>query len=158
LLDASRPATAQLVPTSRVLRTTLAAAQPTLADLATTVRSTPRDIAAVTPLLRVAKPTLTTLNPLLRDVLPVLDLTRVYSPELAGFLSNWTDIASTYDAAGHGVRLMNSGVRPPDKVVSPDRVDPGYIDSPYVRTPGALSNEPWKDYRDSFLSGAGGSP
>jgi phospholipid/cholesterol/gamma-HCH transport system substrate-binding protein len=155
LLDASKPATAQLVPTSRLLRTTLAAAQPTLDDLATTVRSAPRDITALTPLLREAQPTLTTLNPLLRDVLPVLDLTRTYTPEVAGFLSNWTDIGSTYDAAGHGVRMMGSGPRPPDKVVSPDRVDPGYIDSPYLRTPGALSDEPWRDYRQSSLSPEG---
>jgi phospholipid/cholesterol/gamma-HCH transport system substrate-binding protein len=158
LLDASRPATEQLVPTSRLLRTTLDAAQPTLVDLATTVHSAPRDMQALTPLLRAATPTLKTLDPLLHDVLPVLDLTRVYTPEVAGFLSNWTDIASTYDAAGHGVRMMNSGPRPPDKVVSPDRVDPGYIDSPYLRTPGALTDEPWTDYRQSFLSQDGGKP
>jgi phospholipid/cholesterol/gamma-HCH transport system substrate-binding protein len=152
LLDASRPATAQLVPTSRVLRSTLDAAQPTLADLATTVRSAPRDIKALTPLLNQTEPTLKTLTPLLRDVLPVLDLTRTYTPEVAGFLSNWTDIASTYDAAGHGVRMMGSGPRPPDKIVSPDRVDPGYIESPYLRTPGALADEAWKDYSKSSLS------
>jgi hypothetical protein len=75
---------------------------------------------------------------------------------VSGFLSNWTNIASTYDAAGHGVRLMNSGVRPPDRVVSPDRADPGYIDSPYLRTPGALANTPWTDNGASFLSGNGG--
>jgi phospholipid/cholesterol/gamma-HCH transport system substrate-binding protein len=152
LMDASRPAVAQLVPTSRVLEPTLTAAQPTLADLAATVHSAPRDLKALTPLLREAAPTLTTLGPLLHDVLPVLDLTRVYTPELAGFLSNWTDIASTYDAAGHGVRMMNTAARPPDKVASPDRADAGYIDSPYVRTPGALADEPWSDYRKSFLS------
>jgi phospholipid/cholesterol/gamma-HCH transport system substrate-binding protein len=155
LLDASRPATKQLVPTSRLLRTTLAAAQPTLADVATTVHSAPRDVRALTPLLQATKPALTTLSPMLHDGLPILDLARVYTPELAGFLSNWSDIASTYDAAGHGVRMMSSGPRPPDKVVSPDRVDPGYIDSPYLRTPGALTDEPWKDFRKSFLSGGG---
>jgi len=155
LLDASTPVTKQLVPTSRLLETTLTAAQPTLGDLAATVRSAPRDLESLKPLLREAEPTLTTLAPFLKDLLPVLDLTRVYTPELAGFLSNWTDIASTYDAAGHAVRLMNSGVRPPDKIVSSDRVDPGYIESPYIRTPGALANQPWKDYRDSFLSAGG---
>jgi hypothetical protein len=56
------------------------------------------------------------------------------------------------------VRMMGSGPRPPDKVVSPDRVDPGYIDSPYLRTPGALTDEPWKNYSDSLLSAGGGSP
>jgi phospholipid/cholesterol/gamma-HCH transport system substrate-binding protein len=152
LLDASRPAADQLLPTSRLLRSTLTAAQPALGDLATTVHSAPRDLTALTPLLKETSPTLTTLGPLLRDVLPVLDLTRAYTPEVAGFLTNWTDIASTYDAAGHGVRMMGAGDRPPDKVVSPDRVDPGYIDSPYLRTPGALSDEAWKDYRQSFLS------
>ena len=156
LLDASKPAVAQLEPTSRVLDRTLEAAQPTLGDLATTVRSAPRDMAALTPLLRETKPTLETLTPLLRDVLPVLDVSRVYTPEVAGFLSNWTDIGSTFDAAGHGVRMLGSGVRPPDKTVSPDTNEAGYIDSPYVRTPGSLVNEPWKDYRKSFLSEGGG--
>ena len=156
LMAASRPAAAQLGPTSKLVNTTLAAAQPALDDLAVTVRSAPRDMKALWPLLDASEPALKTLGPLLRDVLPVLDLSRVYTPEVAGFVSNWTGIASTYDAAGHGVRMMGSGVRPPDRVVSPDRNDPGYIDSPYVRTPGALTNEGWPDFAKSFLTPEGG--
>jgi phospholipid/cholesterol/gamma-HCH transport system substrate-binding protein len=152
LVGAAAPAAHELGPAARQLDPTLRAAQPTLEHLVSTLHQAPTRLRSLIPLLKIAEPTATTLAPTLRDALPALDVLRAYTPEIAGFLSNWTGIASTYDAAGNGLRIMLAGQSPTNTLRSSDSTASGYIPRPFMRTPGALVGEPWTDYTSSFLS------
>ena len=52
--------------------------------------------------------------------LPVLDSTRAYTPELAGYLANWAGFGSSYDANGHGMRLMPTTTQIPNRITALD--------------------------------------
>lgn len=152
LVDAAAPATPALVPTSRALDRALGAGTPTLVSLARTARAAPPQLRALGTLLRRVEPAMRTLTPALNEGLGALDVTRVYTPEITAFLANWSGMSVSYDASGSAIRILPAGQMPPNHEISPDTWGPGYIPAPYLRTPGALVNEPWKDFRTSYLS------
>ena len=151
LVDALAPAADQLGPTSTVLARALGEAQPALPAIDATLRSAPPQLRALQFLLGVAEPAARALAPTLARALPILDVVRVYTPELVGFLSGWSDMGSSFDIAGHGLRFATA-IIPPNKVTSPDSNQPGYIPPPFLRTPGALVGQPWTNYQTSYLS------
>jgi ABC-type transporter Mla subunit MlaD len=153
LVDAAAPATPALVPTSRVLDDALGAATPTLALLARTARAAPPQLRALGTLLGRVEPAIRTLTPALTDGLGALDVARVYTPEITAFLANWSGMSASFDASGSAIRILPAGQMPPNEEISPDRWGPGYIPPPFLRTPGSLVNEPWTDFRSSYLSG-----
>jgi len=149
LLEDLQPATARLPgvarrlrPVLRDLRPTVAELRPTLAALDELLGQTPGLLAAlesVAPQLRTAGD----------DLAPVLAHLRPYTPELAGWLSNWSSGAGNYDGNGHYLRAFaqeggtslnhNPGVLPPGVVKRPSRL------------PGEAERQPWTDAFGSEL-------
>jgi phospholipid/cholesterol/gamma-HCH transport system substrate-binding protein len=103
-------------------------------------------------LLRAAPPVLGQLTSALRTSLVILDYLRVYSPEVAGVLSNWSSMAGDYDANGHTFRILATAVPPPNIARPLTSIAPGLIPSPFIRAPGSLAGTPWDGYQQSFLS------
>ena len=83
----------------------------------------------------------------------MLDQGRVRLPDFFSFFSNWADFTSVYDANGHGARVGIVLPPAPTKVLEPDGDGAGQLKAPYLRVPGALGGEPWRDYADSFVAG-----
>jgi phospholipid/cholesterol/gamma-HCH transport system substrate-binding protein len=151
LVEALGPAAVQLRPTSTLLARTVTVGQPALASLDVTLRTAPAQLRALDMLLSVATPAARALTPTLTRVLPILDVVRVYTPELVGFLSGWSDMGSSFDVAGHGLRFATA-ILPPNRTVSANSNTPGYIPPPFLRAPGTLVGQPWTNYATSFLS------
>jgi hypothetical protein len=92
------------------------------------------------------------LAPVLRYSLPVLDYVRVYTPDIMGLIANWSGTNSTYDAAGHGARILASSAAPPTTAQPASSGAPGYLEPPFLRGPGSAGGDPWRNYASSFLS------
>ena len=111
LVDESKPATKRLAPFLRVLRPLVATARPTVRDLRVLLnRSGPNndlvDATLKTPKLeRAARPALKNSIKALRRGLPVISFIRPYAPEIIGWLRDFGQGASSYDANGHYARI-----------------------------------------------------
>ena len=111
LVNASKPATKDLAPFLRVLRPLIADARPTIADLRRLVsRSGPdNDLVDATlkmpALERAARPALANSVKALKRSQPGLEFYRPYTPDLVGWLRDFGQGASTYDANGHYARI-----------------------------------------------------
>jgi phospholipid/cholesterol/gamma-HCH transport system substrate-binding protein len=149
----AQPATEQLVPTLEQLEPTLMVARPVLLQARDLLQRSPPQLRALRPLLGAAGPFLDNLTAVLGTSQVMLDLVRVYTPELAGALANWSSMAGTYDAAGHVLRILATAAPPPNIARPLDSIAPGFLPSPYTRAPGSLAGTPWDDFQKSFLSG-----
>lgn len=132
----------RLSPVLRDLRPTVAELRPTLAALDALLGQTPGLLAAlesVAPQLGEAGEAL----------LPALAHLRPYTPEAAGWLSNWASASANYDSNGHYFRAFtqqggtsinhNPGVLPPGVVKKTTRL------------PGESEGQPWTDAHGSEL-------
>jgi ABC-type transporter Mla subunit MlaD len=153
LMRDGRPAAAELRRIAPELRDLVIDAAPALARARELVGDGPADLQRLQPLLKAARPVLDTLVPILRDTLPMANQLRAHAPDWFSFWSGWGSYASPYDANGHGARVGLVLANPPRNVITPGSGAPGRLDPPFVRTPGALQSEPWRDYADSFLEG-----
>jgi phospholipid/cholesterol/gamma-HCH transport system substrate-binding protein len=153
LLRTAAPGARELVPAARELAPALQAARPALRSARGLADGAPASLRALTPLLREARPLAGTLDPVLRRAGPMLDHARVRLPDFFSFFSNWADFTGSYDANGHGARV--GIVLPPasTRTLAPDADRAGQLAPPYLRVPGSLAGEPWRDYADSFVSG-----
>ena len=112
LVDAAKPATRDLAPFLRQLRPLTAAARPTVADLRTLIRRPGADndlIELISVQPRLAQLTSTAFPRAIRTLdraEPVVDYGRAYTPDLAGFLTKFGQVAAGYDANGHFARIM----------------------------------------------------
>lgn len=112
LVNASKPATKNLAPLLRRLRPLVQEARPTISDLRTLVSRTGADNDLIdllhkTPRLdRVASPAFRHTSTALRKSTPVLSFIRPYTPDLEGFLRDFGQGASNYDANGHYARVQ----------------------------------------------------
>lgn len=155
LVADARPGVRELRAAAPELRAALAEGRPALAEAARLTATAPADLRKLRPLLPVAQRVLGRLEPVLRQAAPVLDETRVRLPDFFSFFSNWADFTSNYDANGHAARVGIVLPSAPLNEVGPDDNGAGHLAAPFVRVPGALEGEPWRDYRSSF-AGAGG--
>jgi phospholipid/cholesterol/gamma-HCH transport system substrate-binding protein len=112
LVAASKPATKDLARFLRELRPLVADARPTIADLRTLVR---RDGAGndltdllkkAPPLERAAKPAFAHSIEALQKSTPVIKFIRPYTPDFIGWLRDFGQGASNYDANGHFARIQ----------------------------------------------------
>jgi phospholipid/cholesterol/gamma-HCH transport system substrate-binding protein len=166
LVAESKPATRRLAPLLRELRPLVRDARPTVADLRTLVNrrgpdNDATDLLRKTPQLeRVSTPAFRDTIEALDKSLPVLTFARPYTPELVGFLRNFGQGASNYDANGHYARIMPmftpfsftdnpaGGLLTPR---SPTEIVTGATTGNYARCPGAASqpnvdgSAPWRD-------------
>lgn len=112
LVAASKPATKRLEPFLAELRPLLRDARPTIADLRTLIRRPGAgndliDLLDRAPRLeRVARPALRNSTQALKDSTPVLQFVRPYSADLVGWLRDFGQGASNYDANGHFARIQ----------------------------------------------------
>ena len=112
LVDVSKPATKDLAPFLRELRPLVRAARPTIADLRRLVSRTGPDNDLVDAtrsfpgLQKVATPSLTASRQALIKTQPVLEFIRPYTPDIAGWLRDFSQGAANYDANGHFARIQ----------------------------------------------------
>lgn len=152
LVRAAAPGVDQLPVAARELSGTVDAARPVLASARALAADAPAQLTALRPLLREAAPVLERAAPVLRRLGPMLDEARVRLPDFFSFFSNWADFTANYDANGHAARV--GIVLPPagTRTLAPDATGAGQLAEPYLRTPGALEGEPWRDYEESFVA------
>lgn len=144
LLRDLRPVAARLRPVAADLRPLLADLRPALADLRPALGSA-EDLLDRTPdLLDRLGDTLPAATGTLRNYAPALRFLRPYSPELAGWMSNWASSMANYDSNGHYARgLVQAGLEAIN-------ANPGVVLGPGVAQdarplPGAASDETWTD-------------
>jgi phospholipid/cholesterol/gamma-HCH transport system substrate-binding protein len=112
LVAASKPATKDLARFLRTLRPLLQDARPTIADLNTAVHrpgaaNDLTDLLTQAPALeRAAKPSFAHSIAALQQVTPVLTFLRPYTPDFIGWLRDFGQGASNYDANGHFARIQ----------------------------------------------------
>ena len=163
-LDLLDPLVADLRPGAAALRPLAAVARPTLAELRATVplgietlRTTRAAAPEITTLLRRARPLMRDLDPALGDLAPMVGCIRPYSPEIAGFFSNWTSFTKNFDGTSHyaRVRVVQSPTsdtnKPPQRTDEFLRTAPG-TDYAGIRVPGLAAGQPW------FLPECGAGP
>ena len=166
LVAESKPATKDLAPFLRELRPLVAASRPTIRDLRTLVRrdGSDNDLTEATrkmpSLQRVATPAFRNGREALVKAQPVLEFLRPYTPDLTGWLRDFGQGASNYDANGHYARIQpifnafNFEDNPAGGVLTPippsQRFD-GLETNQLRRCPGAASqpaadgSAPWRD-------------
>jgi phospholipid/cholesterol/gamma-HCH transport system substrate-binding protein len=166
LVAESKPATRDLAPFLRELRPLVADSRPTIRDLRTLIRRDGRDNDLVEAtrklpaLQRVATPAFDNSREALVKLQPVLEFLRPYSPEFVGWLRDFGQGASNYDANGHYARIQpifnafNFNDNPAGGVLTPippsQRFD-GLETNQLRRCPGAASqpnsdgSAPWRD-------------
>ena len=112
LVAVSKPNTKRLAPMLRELRPLLERAVPTIRDLRTAIRrpGPDNDLVELTRkqprLQQVASPALQNTTKALRRSTPVLDFIRPYAPDLVGWLRDFGQTSSNYDANGHYARVQ----------------------------------------------------
>jgi phospholipid/cholesterol/gamma-HCH transport system substrate-binding protein len=157
LVDVSKPATKDLAPFLRDLRPLIAAARPTIHDLRLLVsRDGPNnDLTDATRkmprLASVAGPAFRNGTRALVKAEPVLEFARPYTPDLVGWLRDFGQGASNYDANGHFARIQpifdafSFTDNPAGGILRPvppsDRFD-GYETGVIQRCPGAATQRP----------------
>ena len=157
LVDVSKPATKDLAPFLRQLRPLVHDARPTIRDLRTLVRrdGANNDLVEATrkmpKLQRVATPAFEHGTKALQDAQPVLEFIRPYTPDFVGWVRDFGQGASNYDANGPYARIqpmfsafqladnpVNSTLIP---VAPSDRYD-GLQNGVIKRCPGAATQRP----------------
>jgi len=150
LVDESKPATKDLARFLRELRPLVADARPTIADLRNLIRRPGNgndlvELVRKAPRLeRVAKPALTNSIEAFRKTTPVLQFIRPYTADLAGWIRDFGQGASNYDANGHYARIspianlysLTNNVLNPLQNAAP--ID-GFQNGAVKRCPGAAS-------------------
>jgi len=112
LVDESKPATKELAPFFRELRPLVADARPTIADLSELISKPGKgndltDLTAMQP--RLARLTASVFPRAIRALdrsQPVIEYARQYTPDLAGWLTKFGQVAGYYDANGHYARVQ----------------------------------------------------
>ena len=112
LVDESKPATKQLAPFFQKLRPLIREARPTVKDLSGLI-SKPgsgndlTELTAAQP--RLAKLTETIFPRAIRALdrsQPVIEYARQYTPDIAGWITKFAEVAGYYDANGHYARVQ----------------------------------------------------
>ena len=167
LVAESKPATKDLAPFLRELRPLVADARPTIRDLRRLVRrnGADNDLVEATrkmpKLQRVATPAFDNGRQALVKLQPVLEFVRPYTPDITGWIRDFGQGASNYDANGHFARIQpifnafSFTDNPAGGILSPipdaNRLD-GLQTGNIKRCPGAATQPPQDGsapYRDS---------
>jgi phospholipid/cholesterol/gamma-HCH transport system substrate-binding protein len=143
LLDALRPATEKLPSVARNLRPLLADLRPAIGDLRPTLDSASELLKYTPGLLDSGSATMPEIDRTLGGLGPALAYLRPYTPELAGFLTNWNSANANYDRNGHYARIyVTAGAE--NANVNPGVLPPGTTKN-LSPLPGELVGQPWTD-------------
>ena len=169
LVNTSKPVAPKLAPFFRQLRPLVNAAIPTIADLRKVVRQSgpdndSTDLLRKTPRLqRIATPTFRNAITALKKAQPVIEFIRPYTPDFVGWLRDFGQGASNYDANGHFARVAPQFnayqfndtpvplITPQDPSQRLNSDIPGYFTPAPRRCPGTASqppadgSAPWRD-------------
>lgn len=125
-----------LKPLMTDLRPAIAQLRPTLSSLASLLRYTPS-------LMDSGSATFPAANSALRTLTPALDFLRPYTPEVAGWASNWGSANGGYDANGHyGRFFVQAGLESAN--INPGITGPG-VTQTLTPAPGSPVGQPWVD-------------
>lgn len=142
LLRDLRPATKQLPRVARNLSPVLTQLRPTVADLKPTLVSA-RTLLRHTPdLLDSAHATLPGANEAITTVQPAVTFLRPYTPELTGWLSNWTGVFASQTSGNYARALITASASSFDD--NPGVLPPGLKQDPRP-APGSIVGQPWTD-------------
>ena len=143
LLDALRPATEKLPSVTANLRPLLADLRPAIGDLRPTLESASELLQHTPGLLDSSAATFPQIEQTFADLGPALQYLRPYTPELAGFLTNWNSANANYDRNGHYARIyITAGLE--NGNVNPGVLPPGTTKN-LSPLPGELVDQPWTD-------------
>lgn len=141
LLRQVRPAAARLPGIARNLQPALAAAKPAVADLTPLLQDADALLQETPALAAGARDLLPTADQALERANPMVSFLRPYTPELAGWLSNWVGIFGSRNGSGNYARaLITASASSLDDVLP--GVPPGMAQNPRPE-PGSLVG--WTD-------------
>jgi phospholipid/cholesterol/gamma-HCH transport system substrate-binding protein len=148
LLEDLQPATGRLTSVSRNLSPVLSDLRPAVAELRPALGAA-SDLLERTPeLIDTAHAVLPPLRDTLTEYQPAVAFLRPYSPELAGWIANWSQAFAHYDSQGH----VWSGLLAPGT----NAVDEGLVAPPgsvnlTEPAPGEIAGQPWTDANGSGI-------
>lgn len=143
LLRDLQPSTAQLPGIVRDLRPALADARPAVADLTPLLQDADALLKGTPALAAGARDLLPTTDKALQQANPMVAFLRPYTPELAGWLSNWVGIFGSRNSSGNYARaLITASLSSADDVLP--GVPPGMGQNPRPE-PGSIAGQPWTD-------------
>lgn len=159
-----RPAVSELQPLVRLLPEATDATGPFLEETRKLVDQGPSDLRKFDPVIDAATPvTGQLLSVADAGLLPLGQEIRVYAPEIIAAFQNFGAATGSYDRVGHVLSVASGNAQtglPPSTAaggtIGPDECTPGLLELPFVRLPGTLGCDPWRDFEDSFID-AGGS-
>ncbi|TXL60704.1 MlaD family protein [Aeromicrobium terrae] len=142
LLEDLDPATDRLASVSKDLRPLLQDLRPAVAQLRPTLGSLARLLGWTPDLMDTGSKTLPEANKALTSLTPVLDFLRPYTPEVAGWATNWGSAAGNYDANGHYTRFyVQAGL---ESAIGVGMKGPGVTQN-LTPKPGQPVGQPWED-------------
>lgn len=144
LLKDLEPATKQLPGIAANLSPVLRELRPTVANLKPTLVSTHGLLDRTPRLLDVAHGTLPDVEQAATTLQPGVAFLRPYTPELAGWLSNWTSLFASYNSAGNYGRV-HIPVSATSFNDSPVPVLPPGLRQIERPAPGSNAGQPWRD-------------
>ena len=142
LLKDLQPATAQLPETARNLSPVLQRLRPTVASLKPTLASAQALLQYTPELLDSADGTLPDVTTALTMLQPAVSFLRPYTPELTGWLTNWTSLFASQTSGNYARLLIPEGISSAVGVHQDLPVGVKRDDEP---APGSIANQPWVD-------------
>lgn len=155
LVRDAAPLAAQLKGAAEDLRPLLQDLRPTLQDLRPTLAQVSTVLGDTPGLLDGTAAVLPGLTQTTKGVLPALDFLRPYTPELAGWLSNWGSASANYDVYGNYARIYvqagAASLNESPSVLGPALAGTGAVRTNPRRQPGELEGQPWTDANGSSI-------
>lgn len=149
LLEDLRPAAGKLPRVAKNLNPVLRDLRPTMAELRPTLAAAQSLLRATPALLDSAHGVLPDATHAVEQLQPVAAYLRPYTPELAGWLSNWTSVFSGYGPTGHHARALITGSAS-SVDDNPGVVPPG-LNQDSRPLPGSPAGQPWTDAHGSGM-------
>lgn len=142
LLEDLRPTTETLSSTARNLSPVLADLRPTVARLRPVLGATEHLLKYTPSLIDTGHDVVPAATETVHELAPALRFLRPYTPELAGWVTNWGQTFSGYDSQGH-VWAGGVGFGPGANNESPGALPPLRVDE--KPPPGHAVGQPWTD-------------
>ncbi|NKQ54228.1 MCE family protein [Amycolatopsis sp. K13G38] len=143
LLRDLRPTADQLPALAQNLSPVLTRLGPTVAALRPTLTAAQSLLDTTPGLLDSADATVPGVTQAVQSLSPAVSFLRPYTPEVVGFVTNWTSLFSNMNASGHlGRALVTESASSVNN--NPGLVPPGMQQDPRP-APGSLAGQPWTD-------------
>lgn len=142
LLAAARPGVARLPAVARNLAPALQDLRPTVRDLRPTLASLSELLRYTPDVLDLADDVLPDLRDAVRTANPAVSFLRPYTPELTGWLVNWTSLFANQTSGNYARALITASLSSID--VNPGVVPPG-MKQDNTPAPGTIMGQPWTD-------------